>query len=255
LIEAVELTLWILGGSRGRYRHKGLRNEGMPLCVQSQSVWSFDVWSESEGETVEFRLIYSGRLPAASGSDTRSLDKHRIRKFFHSQLKELWNIQSPMSEWVTRIVPAGNSPTGQECSLLDSIAQNYTRCGFRFVPLVTEGHALCCELDILFLRRDAPGKIIHSGGDIDNRIKVLFDALRMPDNCAELGTSKPSPDEDPMFVLLQSDALITKVSVTTDRLLTALGDDEHHNDVQLVIAVKVKVVKVSPHLSNLQFLD
>jgi hypothetical protein len=40
-----------------------------------------------------------------------------------------------------------------------------------------------CSIDILFLHRDAPGRIVRSGGDIDNRIKVLFDALRVPDVC------------------------------------------------------------------------
>jgi hypothetical protein len=34
-------------------------------------------------------------------------------------------------------------------------------------------------LNILFLRADIPGKVVQSG-DIDNRLKTLFDALRMP---------------------------------------------------------------------------
>lgn len=204
---------------------------------------------------MEFRLVYSGRLPAASGSDTRSVDKHNIRKVLHRQLKELWSVQAPMSEWTTQMVHAANSATGKECTVVDAIAHGYSRCGFRFVPLVTEDRALSCELDILFLRRDAPGRIVKSGGDIDNRVKVLFDALRLPSNCSELGHSTPDEGEDPFYVLLQDDSLITKISVTTDRLLTAVGEGEHQNDVHLIIAVKVRVVKVSRHLSNLQFLD
>jgi hypothetical protein len=110
------------------------------------TVLKFNEWAEHEGENVEFRLVYSGRLPAASVSDTRSVDKHIIRKQLHKQLKELWKVQGPMSEWAVRLVPAQNSSTGETCTVIDSIANNYSRCGFRFVPLVTESHSLCCEL-------------------------------------------------------------------------------------------------------------
>src|SRR6266849_6098917 len=52
--------------------------------------------------------------------------------------------------------------------------------GKQFVPLVRQSLALACSLDILFLRREEPGSLILQGGDIDNRIKTLFDALKMP---------------------------------------------------------------------------
>lgn len=217
-------------------------------------VLEFDNWPERKaGELVEFRLIYDGKLPAASASDTRSSDKHHIRKQLHKQLKELWAVAPPLSKWSTQKVPAQNSPTGVEITMVESIAHNWRQCGFRFVPLVTEGYALACELDILFLRRDAPGKVITQGGDIDNRIKVLFDALRMPKNCSELANAKPEADEDPFFVLLEDDALITKISVTTDRLLSPILNGGKH-DVHLIIGVRVKVVTVSRYLSNLEFL-
>jgi hypothetical protein len=99
-----------------------------------------------------------------------------------------------------------------------------------------------------------PGKIIVAGGDIDNRIKVLFDAFRMPQECCEIGNNTPELDEEPFYVLLQDDKLITKISVTTDRLLTPLRSDENKNDVHLVIGVKVRVVTVSSFLSNIKFL-
>jgi hypothetical protein len=216
----------------------------------------FDAWPiKGGGEIVEFRLIYNGRLPAASASDTRSVDKHRIRKELHKQLKELWKVCPPLSEWSVQKVPAQNSPTGKESTVLQVIAHNWQRNGFRFAPIVTEGHALACELSVLFLRRDAPGKVITQGGDIDNRIKVLFDALRMPKDGSEIGGAVPDADEDPFFVLLEDDALITKISVTTDRLLTPLLSSDSKHDVHLIIGVKVKVITVSRYLSNLEFLN
>lgn len=51
-------------------------------------------------------------------------------------------------------------------------------------------------------------------GDIDNRLKTLFDALRLPNQTNELvGYDNPAPDENPFFCLLEDDSLITHVSV------------------------------------------
>jgi len=100
---------------------------------------------------------------------------------------------------------------------------------------------VACALDILFLRREGPGSLIRSGGDIDNRLKVLFDALRMPQTCDEVCGDSPTPDEDPFFCLLEDDKLISKVAVETNWLLTPLADNEHINDVHLVIRVKTIV--------------
>jgi hypothetical protein len=62
----------------------------------------------------------------------------------------------------------------------------FRRMDRSFLPLINEATGVGCSLDILFLRRDPPGALIRSGGDIDNRVKVLFDALRMPRNDKEV---------------------------------------------------------------------
>lgn len=172
---------------------------------------------------MEFRLVYKGALPAEGAGGSRTKEKHAIRKALHSQLRDLWNqhgfLRSNIEYW----------------------ADNYQRCGFRFVPLVRSRYpGATCNLDILFLRRDNPGNLVRSGGDIDNRIKVLFNGLKMPGDCGQLGGATPDPDEDPFFCLLEDDSLITEVRVTTDRLLIPLEDQEHIHDVMLVIHVVVK---------------
>src|ERR1017187_3418407 len=50
----------------------------------------FEFDESEDGQMLEFRLIYSGRLPAEKSNNTRVADKHRIRKHFHKQLAELW---------------------------------------------------------------------------------------------------------------------------------------------------------------------
>jgi hypothetical protein len=107
------------------------------------------------------------------------------------------------------------------------------------VPLIREEHFHFCSLDVLFLRRDRPGNLVKSGGDLDNRIKVLFDALTVPGDNATAGLEgEPGPDERPFFCLLQDDNLITDVSITTDRLLHPMEDDERLNHVHLILHVK-----------------
>jgi len=77
---------------------------------------------------------------------------------------------------------------------------------------------LVCRLDILFLRRSPPGEIVKHGGDLDNRLKTLFDALRVPDSIGD--NWQPEGSETPLFFcLLKDDALITEVNVSTDMLL------------------------------------
>jgi hypothetical protein len=127
--------------------------------------------------------------------------------------------------------------------------------GYRFVPLITQSLSLGAELDILFLRRDPPGKVVSStGGDLDNRLKVLFDALRIPRYDQEVVGFRPEDDEDPFFILLEDDSLISKITISTDRLLTPLEDNEGVNDVHLIIGVRVKVFSLNRSSNNILFL-
>ena len=77
-------------------------------------------------------------------------------------------------------------------------------------------------------------------GDIDARIKTIFDALRMPKNLDEAGGAVPQADENPFFCLLEDDKLISEIKVTTDELLLLPREREiKPNDALLVIHVKL----------------
>jgi hypothetical protein len=106
---------------------------------------------------------------------------------------------------------------------------------------------LACELDILFLRNDAPGSVVRSGGDLDNRIKTLFDGLRMPSE-SEAKVGKAA--NDTCLCLLEDDSLISTFAVRTDRLLTDPERSEHR--VLLVIEVELTVLKLNSY--NVGFL-
>lgn len=208
---------------------------------------------------MQFRLVYQGKLPSQQGN-SKVKEKHAIRKALHKQLREMWETNPFLKvrkvTLITNFIPPNSKPPITGCHLIDQrsntppkrpvldwIADSHAAWGFRFVPLISNLDGVACALDILFLRRDARGSLIKSGGDIDNRIKVLFDALRMPQASEELKGSKPDQDEDPFFCLLEDDKLITEVKVTTDKLLAPTGPSQHFNDVHLVMHVRTLVLE------------
>jgi hypothetical protein len=151
-------------------------------------------------------------------------------------LKLLWN-QFPLSEAHDRIDPK-TIDKPQSVNLLRHIGF------FRFAPLVSSvyGWNTVAELDILVLRPSEPGDLFNHGGDIDNRLKTLFDALRIPSEPEIPEIDVGESDENPFFVLLEDDALVTGFSVATDRLLTT---SESKNYVEIVVHVTVKKTRAS----------
>ncbi len=188
---------------------------------------------------MDFRLTYEGPLRAASNSGSkRPKEKHEIRKVFHKQLKRLWKIHPYLKE--AQLSDRRRPPPEPRVPLVEHLAHQYERMGYNFVPLVTEELRLICGLDILFIRNSVPGEIVNSAGDLDNRIKTLLDALRMPTNQMELGGYTPNDDETPFFCLLSDDKLITHLSIETDMLLQPTSPKADQNDVRLVIAVRLR---------------
>lgn len=199
---------------------------------------------------MEFRLLYKGPLSSHRGGGRGGSilkEKHSIRRQLHPQLQELWEQKWHLKRQLEHEY-TGRNKDGEETMMYSStnseamqVANRFREGNFRFLPLVTKDNGLACKLNILFLRRDAPGNLIESGGDIDNRIKVLFDALSVPGR-GTMADFSPEANEDPLFCLLEDDQLVTEVTVITDRLLMPLQSDEHIHDVVLIISVTVKVI-------------
>ena len=100
---------------------------------------------------------------------------------------------------------------------------------------------MIAELDLTLLRPGPPGNLIVQSGDIDNRLKTLLDALKIPKEPTALAADEaPLQNETPFFCLLEDDSLITAISVTTDRLLEKTVDP---NEVLLLIHVTTRVTR------------
>ena len=204
-----------------------------------------------EENLVEFRLLYSGDLPA-SGNRTRGRgeDKHRIRRVLHPQLRRLWTINTNLRKLAVKTkkgawhIDIGNSLVPTENQRFENgirtIGKNWNRQGYDFLPLVTEDFTLRCRLDILLLR---PGekKHIYCMGDIDGQLKTLFDGFRIPKDEEDIGKNDgPQEDEIPFFCLLEDDNLITEVHVVTDQLLL-LPDHKIAKATDAFVVIDVKL--------------
>lgn len=184
---------------------------------------------------MEFTLHYRGDL---KGNGTPR-DKQSLRRHFHNQLKLLWQ-QPPLNDLHQFIDEAQES----DVSIIKS------KHGFKFVPLVCEKLNLVAELKITTHRPEPPGSIITQAGDIDNRLKTLFDALKMPSEPTSLPKDDcPQDGESLFFCLLEDDNLITKVNVETDRLLEGV---EKASEVVLLIHITTKVTRTT--YDNLSFV-
>lgn len=213
-------------------------------------------WPEDdEGEIVEFRLIYKGPLSSHRGGGrggTVVKQKHSIRKQFHRQLRELWRDNHWLKQFMSdaNLAQPGESPN--LVPVVECMANNYKRCGFKFLPLVSKQWGIACALDILLLRRDDPGNLLIQGGDIDNRVKTLFDALSIPIYENQVEGFSPDPDETPFYCLLEDDRLVTEVKVTADRLWVPIEKEENPEDVHLVVHAKTKIL--DSRTANLVFV-
>lgn len=188
---------------------------------------------------LEFRLTYEGRL--ASGASASAQHKHDIRRVFHEQLKRLWETHPFLRQqeaWWSGNHAAIRRPDDsyrpdKPFLRKEELARAFGRGTYSFVPLILEELHLTCELEILFLRPGMPGEAVN-GGDIDNRLKTLLDGLKVPNSIL----SEPAADEDPFFVLLEDDRLITKLSVETDTLLQPTGPAAGAQDARLIVTVR-----------------
>lgn len=175
-------------------------------------------------------LHYRGRLNA-NGSPSH---KHDIRLHFHHQLETLWS-QFPLSEfnhWLTH----KDSPI-DNYSVLRTLEQ------YTFAPLVTERMNGIAELSITLLRPEKPGGLLTQGGDIDNRLKTLFDALTMPRHQNALPRNLDlATSPNPFFCLLEDDNLVTSLQVRTEQLLEP---NVHPSDVDLVVQVRTRVTAMT----------
>lgn len=179
-----------------------------------------------------FTLIYRGQLKSNGSRD----EKHCVRVALHGQLKQLWEY------------PPLNGQINLKNELLDQWGVKPTPVvtsehkAFQFAPIFSKGQSVLVELDILLLRPEPAGSVIVSRGDLNNRLKTLFDALRVPSGDEVPRNIEPTADQCPFFCLLEDDAQIVKANVETDILLEPVSAQM---EVQMFVRVRTRLSKVT----------
>jgi hypothetical protein len=211
-------------------------------------------------QIMKFTLVYEGDLPATASSP-KPAEVGRIRNELHDQLADLWESHIIFRQLArTARVPVHGKKNLGGVGLVDILPayEGPVRpvnpgfvdlCGpiqvggsIGYVPIVRKSLHLVCSIDILFLRNEEPGSLVFQGGDLDNRIKCLFDALRVPSD-DEFARSGIVPTADPLYCLLEQDTLISDFSVKTGRILGSRTKKPHA--VRLWMDVTVKVLRVT----------
>ena len=206
---------------------------------------------------MRFYLVFKGRLPSSGNSRGKPDIVRNIRDQFHPQLELLWKT-SPALHRLRRTAWVAENPAQFVGAVMESplgperdIDQYPPGAGWvdlcapikkgqkTYIPLVRQSLDLNCHLDILFLRQEDPGALVLQGGDIDGRIKTLFDAFRIPDEDVE---QRYPQARDKTFCLLENDTLISGFGVSTGRLL--MPETEYPNECHLIIEVTVRVLKL-----------
>ncbi|HTR26216.1 MAG TPA: RusA family crossover junction endodeoxyribonuclease [Terriglobales bacterium] len=166
-------------------------------------------------------LTYDGLLLSSTDKHARVKNKNQIRFDLDKQLYEVWLAGS-----FKRFQLEENHMYEAALQFGDIV----------FVPLLARKMNASCRLEIQFLRTEHAGEITH-GGDLDNRMKTLLDALRLPQNdseiVAELADQKFG-DERPCVCLLEDDALVTELIIRTRRIMKPMPK----NHVRLVISAE-----------------
>jgi hypothetical protein len=188
---------------------------------------------------MRFRLTFDGDLPAANPrrKETWRKTKWKIREQISQQLIELYQT-NPVLNLKPRILMIVHE-VGDPEQPPEAFREPITIAGRGCIPLVRKSLAVSCSLDVLFLRQQKAGELI-SGGDIDNRMQILFDALQMP---GKSDFDSDVPEIIPQYYLLEDDSLVTGVSIQTDRLLA--GPKATKNHALLLIDVTIRVMQIT----------
>jgi hypothetical protein len=178
---------------------------------------------------VRFTLTYDGILPSSAEAPF----KQKIREVLHPQLKELWT-HEPLAHHADSFLGVDTDST--KTSVLRQVGGHF------FAPVVTPVLHLMAELRVEMLRPEPAGGIITNQGDLDNRLKTLFDALRVPSPQEITDGAMLSSAAEPVFTLLDDDRLVTAVSVETDRLLAPPDSSPNYTRLTISVTTKTSVV-------------
>ena len=183
--------------------------------------------------------------------------KQVLRHQFHGQLKMLWDTTSELAGLRDRGLPIGRAKSkgitfdypGHGSSHYRGALKGHDE--YEFIPLVTYRCGWECAIDVRFLiRQDRINTLNPEIGDADKRVRILLDALRIPQDDKEVDwtvESLPSP----LYCLLEDDSIISRMTVETMPLLNEPRDQNIDADMDQLTHV---AVTLTPRLSEFSWV-
>jgi hypothetical protein len=176
---------------------------------------------------MRFTLKYVGsELKSSGNKQPRTEEKQLLRAHWHSQLQQIWDAsnvlqfidRSELREPVSKhdVWDVGDEKVVADMPLKGFMYRRKLHDSW-FVPLITPRMEAHCRLAIRLGRPTKPGKLIYEGGDLDGRLKTLFDSLAAPKNEDQVERRDCSLPE--YLCLLGDDSLITDLSIESYQLL------------------------------------
>lgn len=189
-------------------------------------------WPDMKGRGMQFRLTYNGQIQSRQQAGLPAVQA--IREALSPQIERLWQYP-PLNQSTDWLNPSG---TYHACSTVDD---------WNFVSTISNTIGLYGELDILILRPQPLGSVVSKDGDLDNKLKTLIDALTLPtlQQVQDMKRKHGLEQRERQFCVFSDDNLITKLSVTSDRLL----EDMRVATALVIINVTVRVGK--PSIGNI----
>lgn len=176
---------------------------------------------------MEFCLHYYGKLK----SRDNAAGKHAIRQALHEQVKSLCTLEQFSHTF------EGDHKGTRKANEKPMFVEFGDK---RYWFLISEDLATVVDINITILVPHEVGRIVQNGGDIDNRVKTLFDALRIPSVTSEIPSSDSFNYSDGgMYCLLQDDKLINRVSIRSYRDHAPLDGES----VRCLIELETKITR------------
>ena len=203
---------------------------------------------------MKFTLQYDGILVSNQQGAGRLPNKRSIRFQIDPQLRTIWSTNRYL-RWLrahegnlSRLRPGsyrGNDiiveplTRGMDGPLIWSPFPYVIVGGLTYIVLVNALNEWTCALDIKILMPEPVG----NRGDIDNRLKTLYDALCPPQRETDAGVGGTVPSDGLVFSLLEDDKdrFIRSRRVELEQLLSAVPSNIDQNDRSNYVSARIGI--------------
>lgn len=190
---------------------------------------------------MRFSLKYEGPLKSSNSRKTHVADKNRLRWHFSDQLERLL-IRGNFSRLPVndnyKAIMQSEEGGGLKLNLKNISGAEFTDVWY--FAVIDRSFDVACSLSVRMDRPERPGHLFETSGenmgDLDNRFKTLFDALRMPHSKDEARPNEKDPEGWHCVCLFEDDSMVSNLTVSTHPSLEEMPPGH----VKLTIDVEIR---------------